>query len=309
MEAHGIPIDFNDQCAALTFARNISKRKKVEAALQASERLFRRAFSISPAMMSICRVHDGMLLETNEVLTRYTGYRKEEIIGRSVGELGIFDSDHLEKIRRIRLENDLIDSEEVQYKTRTGERRYALYSELPIEDHDEQKKILSLLYDVTKRKMAEELLRRREEESNRLAKDLEEANVALRVVLSRREEDQTILEEKIQYNVNEIVLPFIRSLKNSPLEDRDKQYLSLLEANLKSILSPFMRNMSNTYKGLTPKEMQIAEMIRQGKDSKDIAEMLCTSVATVHTHRNNIRKKLMMNNQKTNLRSYLISLS
>ena len=70
-----------------------------------------------------------------------------------------------------------------------------------------------------------------------------------------------------------------------------------------------MRNMSNTYKSLTPKETQIAEMIRGGKNSKDIADMLGTSVATINTHRNNIRKKLNMKKQKTNLRSHLLSLS
>ncbi|MRR14566.1 LuxR family transcriptional regulator [archaeon] len=67
--------------------------------------------------------------------------------------------------------------------------------------------------------------------------------------------------------------------------------------------------MSGKHPNLTPKEMQIAEMIRQGKNSKDIAEMLGTSVATVNTHRNNIRKKLNMRKQKTNLRSHLLSLA
>lgn len=93
------------------------------------------------------------------------------------------------------------------------------------------------------------------------------------------------------------------------MEDRDKHYLDLLESNLKSILSPFMTNLSNTYISMTPKEKQIAEMIREGKNSKDIADMLGTSVATINTHRNNIRKKLNMKKQKTNLRSHLLSLS
>lgn len=202
----------------------------------------------------------------------------------------------------------VINSEEIQYKTKTGELRYGLFSSAYIGDNEE-KKVLGLLYDITDRKKSEALLKLREEESRRLAKNLEEANIALRIVLSRRGEDRKILEEKIQFNVNEVILPFIGSLRSSDLEDRDKHYLDLLESNLKSILSPFMTNLSNTYISMTPKEKQIAEMIREGKNSKDIADMLGTSVATINTHRNNIRKKLNMKKQKTNLRSHLLSLS
>ena len=184
-----------------------------------------------------------------------------------------------------------------------------VFIQQPYIEDNEEKKVLGVLFDITKRKHSESLLKLREEESKTLAKNLEEANIALRVVLSHRDEDQKILEEKIQHNVNEIILPFISSLRSSDLEDRGKHYLDLLESNLKSILSPFMRNMSNTYKGLTPKEMQITEMIREGKNSKDIADMLGTSVATINTHRNNIRKKMNLKKQKTNLRSHLLSLS
>lgn len=202
----------------------------------------------------------------------------------------------------------VINSEEIQYKTKTGELRYGLFSSAYIGDNEE-KKVLGLLYDITDRKKSEALLKLREEESRRLAKNLEEANIALRIVLSRRGEDRKILEEKIQFNVNEVILPFIESLKKANLEYRDKHYLDLLESNLKSVLSPFIKNLSKTHKSLTPKEMQIAEMIREGKNSKDIADMLGTSVATINTHRNNIRKKLNMKKQKTNLRSHLLSLS
>lgn len=182
----------------------------------------------------------------------------------------------------------------------------AFYSAALIGD-GEEKKILGLLYDITERNHSEALLKLREKESLTLARNLEEANIALRVVLSRRDEDQKTLEEKIQSNVNDIILPFIRSLNRINMENRDRHYLDLLEANLKSILSPFVKNMSGKYPNLTPKEMQIAEMIRQGKNSKDIAEMLGASVATVNTHRNNIRKKLNVRKQKTNLRSHLLS--
>ena len=288
--------------------RDITDQNKAEAERRNSELLFKNAFSMSPSMMGIHRLSDGMLLEVNQNFSKYTGYQREEVIGHKIDELGFMESAALQRLRKVFSEQNMINNEEIQYTTKTGERRYGLYSAALI-GNNESYKVLGLLFDITKRKQSEELLKLHEEESRILAKNLEEANIALRVMLCRREEDQRILEEKIQSNVNEIILPFISSLKSANMENREKHYLDLLESNLKSILSPFIRNISNTYKSFTPRETQIAEMIRQGKNSKDIADILGTSVPTINTHRDKIRKKLNMKNQKTNLRSHLLSLS
>ena len=287
--------------------RDVTDQSRAEKALRNSELLFKNAFSMSPAMMGIHRLTDRKYLTVNQVFTHYTGYQGEEIIGHALDEIGLIEPATLAQLRKTFSEQNRISTQEIQYRTKTGELRYALYSAALIDETE--KTVLNLIYDITERKLSEELLKSREEESVMLARNLEEANIALRVVLSRREEDQRILEEKIQSNVNEIILPFISSLNRMKGEHRDKHYLDLLESNLKSILSPFMRNMTTTYKSLTPRETQIAEMIRQGRNSKDIADMLGTSVATINTHRNNIRKKLNMKKQKTNLRSHLLSLS
>jgi PAS domain S-box-containing protein len=287
--------------------RDITDQNRAETALKNSELLFKNAFSMSPAMMGIHRLTDRMYIEINPVFTEYSGYEWEDIVGHTMDELGFLEPATLQQLRKIFSERNRISNQEIRYRTKAGEQRYALYSAILIEDTE--KKVLSYIYDITERKHSEELLKLREEESLLLAKNLEEANIALRVVLSRRDEDQKMLEEKIQSNVNEIILPFIRSLNRINVANRDRHYLDLLESNLKSILSPFVKNMSGKYPNLTPKEMQIAEMIRQGENSKDIADMLGTSVATVNTHRNNIRKKLNVRKQKTNLRSHLLSLA
>jgi PAS domain S-box-containing protein len=289
--------------------RDITDQHRMEQTLRDSELLFKSVFAISPAMMSIHRLSDGTFLEINQIVSDYTGYMREEIIGHTIAELDIVEPTVLERLRNILSERNAVCDEEIQYKTKTGVLRYGLYSAALIENNEE-KKVLGVLFDITKRKYAEGQLKLREEESQKLAKSLEETNIALRVVLSRQEEERKFLEERIQCNVNEIILPLIGSLTNADLKKRDKHCLYLLESNLKSILSPFLKNMSNICKRLTPKEILIAEMIRQGKNSKDIADMLSASVATINTHRNNIRKKLNITKQrKTNLRSHLLSLS
>lgn len=60
---------------------------------------------------------------------------------------------------------------------------------------------------------------------------------------------------------------------------------------------------------LTAKEIQIANFVKEGKSSKDIAELMDVSKRTIDFHRKNIRLKLGINNKKGNLRSSLLNLS
>ncbi len=84
--------------------------------------------------------------------------------------------------------------------------------------------------------------------------------------------------------------------------------LSVLEANLNEIVSPFVNKLSVSYIKLTPTEIQVANFIKYGISSKEIANSLCLSKKTVDAHRHNIRKKVGIIGQGTNLRTYLSSL-
>jgi PAS domain S-box-containing protein len=162
--------------------------------------------------------------------------------------------------------------------------------------------------NALERKRVEEALRRREEELAFQAKSLEEANIALKVLLRRREEDQQELEEKVLSNVKETVAPFVDQLRQTGLNIRQETYLEVLESNLEQITSPFSRSLSAQFARLTPKEIQIANLIKAGKTSKDIAAMFNVTISAVDFHRNNIRRKLDLNRQKANLRSFLLNL-
>ncbi|MCK4830115.1 PAS domain S-box protein, partial [bacterium] len=123
--------------------------------------------------------------------------------------------------------------------------------------------------EMAERKQAEEALRERKEALKAQAHKLEEVNTALKVLLRRREEDKTDLEEKVLSNVKELVLPYVQTLRNTRLDAKQMAYVGIIESNLNSIVSPFLRKLSSKYLGLTPKEIQVAGLVKEGKTSKE----------------------------------------
>lgn len=270
--------------------------------------LFSKFFLMSPALMAINRFEDHVFLDVNHRFTRFTGYTREEIIGRSFSEVNVLSPKDYEKIYQHLKEKGHIYSEEMEYRTKSGNIRTGIFSAELIDVHGE-KLVLSVHHDITERKQAQYALNKREEELSQRSAEIGEANTALRVLLKRRMEDQKNLEARLQQNIDELVVHYIREMKNCALDQRARRYLNLLESNFKDIMSPFLNSISSGYKNLTPKEIQVSNMIKEGMMSKDIAELLGVSVGTIDTHRSNIRKKLGLKKAKKNLRSHLLSLS
>jgi DNA-binding CsgD family transcriptional regulator len=146
------------------------------------------------------------------------------------------------------------------------------------------------------------------DESRRLLEvertSLREANAALRLILTRIEEEKNEAGREIRDNVDKILMPIIRELEGSATPEQ-KKYVTLLAENLGHITSPFVRTLTQESQSLTATEIQICKLIRNGMGSKQIAELRGTSVATIHRHREHIRRKLGIANQKVNLASYL----
>jgi DNA-binding CsgD family transcriptional regulator len=161
--------------------------------------------------------------------------------------------------------------------------------------------------EITKRKQAEEALKRREQELKIQKQNLEEANTALRVLLKSREEDKRELEEHVISNVKQLVSTYITKLKQTPLDSRQLQYVDIVESNLNEITSPFSHHLSSKYFRLTPKEIQVADLVKNGKTTKEIAEIMNISTSVIGFHRKNIRKKFGLKSKKDNLQSFLMS--
>jgi PAS domain S-box-containing protein len=239
------------------------------------------------------------------------GKSRDDIIGKTAAEIwgeNIFNSFIKPRLDRC-LRGELVEDEDWINFPRLG-RRYFTITYYPYSQTEGRVTHVSVItHDITDRKKAEDALKIQERDLKLYSKELEEANTALRVFFKQHSDDQKKMEEKLQLNVNELVMPYIEKLRQQNMGKQYLTYLELLEINLQNIVSPFMKNLSAAYQNLTPQEIQIAEMIRQGKSSQEMAAVLNLSVRTVNTHRNNMRKKLKLTSRTMNLRSYLQALS
>jgi PAS domain S-box-containing protein len=168
---------------------------------------------------------------------------------------------------------------------------------------------ITVLNDITARKRAEEALKKRDRELEVKSRTLTEMNAALKILLKQREKDKDEVEANVLSHVKQLVMPYMEKLKKCRIGAKEKGYVSILESTMKEIVSPFSNKLSSKYLNLTPKEIEIANLIKEGKTTKEIGELSNVSPGTVAFHRNNIRIKLNLKNKKDNLRSYLLTLS
>ena len=137
---------------------------------------------------------------------------------------------------------------------------------------------------------------------------LEELNTAMRVLLDKRNEDHLHAEELIRLNLKELIDPYLERLENSELSSRQKQLVEVIRMNLEQVVSSATPALSSKYFMFSPNELQVVNLIRSGKTTKEIARLLNLSTRTIEAHRNSIRRKLNLKHKKVNLRTYLSSM-
>lgn len=162
--------------------------------------------------------------------------------------------------------------------------------------------------DVTERNAVKKALLEKEQRCADHEHSLEEMKAALRVLLKLREEDRRRLEEKVATNFEQTLCPWIERLKRTRLDPEQKGCVEMIESSLVGVTTSFVPRISARAAGLTPTEIQVAQLVKMGKTSKEIAVLLGVSKQCVDFHRNNLRKKLGLNNQKVSLKSHLCSL-
>ena len=302
--------------AVVLIARDVTEHKKIETALLESERRYRKLVESSLQGIVIAQGLPPRIVFANRALTDILGYSVDELTSLEPGQgMTILDAEHHDMLygRYLdRMKGKSVPSRyEVLAVRKDGRKRWIEVSSHRIE-YNGGPAVQAVFVDITEQKLAQEALQRThdalEDRVKERTAELKEVNRALRVLLKQRDRDKSRLEDKVVLNVKELVVPYAERLQTVLTDDKDIAYLKVLESNLRDIISPFAQKLSSRYSSLTPMEIRTAQFIRDGKTTKEIADLLNLSTRTIESHRKNIRTKMGLHGKKANLRSHLLSL-
>jgi PAS domain S-box-containing protein len=308
----------------IAVGRDVVERKQTEEALKKSEKRY-RAIAENSRVGFWQVTSDGQTIYVNPAMCRLLEIEDpQELHGMtydSFYDMNFFDKKNWQIIKGelAKRKKGISSTYEVELTGKNGTKRIVMISAAPIFlSEDKIQGSIATFIDITDKKKAEKALRKAHDELEMRVKqrtreldiqkrNLEEANIVLKVLLDKRHEDKKELEDNVLMNVKEMISPYFEKLRKTKLNVQQKTILSIMESYLNEIISPFVRKMATRHLNLTPSEIEVAHLIRFGSSSKEIADIMGLSPRTIYNHRKNIRKKLGIENKKTDLRSYLLS--
>ena len=301
LEVKGTTFIDQDTTQMLGIMRDITERKRAEEAILLNQVQYRNIFN---------SVNDGLLIvdfgdtiaDANPQLCKMFGYTYDEILCLHGMDLATQSSYHLFKDVR----SDIQKSGRFHVEA-LGKRKDGSTFDMEVFGVQfvtrEKKQMLGVFRDITERKNFEKALKAREEELLHKTQSMEEANAALKVLLKSIEEERKEMEERLIGNFKEMVFPYLETLMETALNPKQQACLTIIESNLKKIASPFLATLK--FYGLSPAEIKVLNFIKEGKRTKEIAEIMGLSKRTVDSYRYNIRKKLKIGNNLP-LTTYLL---
>jgi len=252
---------------------------------------------------------EGRVRSWNRGAERLFGYSAKEALGKHISF--VYPEDQHEFLQQEVIKSLKKKGEheiEVRMRKKSGEDFYVHLSLSLLRDREGSVAgMIGYSMDITDRKRAEDMLRQTTAQLEIEREALERKNIALREILDQIETEKSTLKQQIITNVEQAILPLLLRLKESSHPSQTRNF-EMLEKDLREIASPFIDTLKSNYAKLSPRELEVCRLIKNGMTSKEIAQSLNLSVMTVHKYRELIRKKLGLVNNGANLQTYLRSL-
>lgn len=266
-------------------------------------------------------VHN-IVIRVNNAFSRLTGYSAAEAIGRNAS---LINSRHHDstffKVMFETINRNQYWQGEIWNQRKNGEIFPTLMTVTAVMDAEGRTaNFVGSFLDITIQKQAEKVLldvrKQLEKQVGKTAAELtaikgesEEVNTALKVMIKMHNSENSDAKNLLNEELNQEVLPFLQKLKSGNQDVKQVRLIRMLEANLQRLITSYgsPTTLTSSYRSLTPKEIQVATMVREGFSTKAIASTLSLSSETISIHRKNIRKKLGLDSKGQNLRSHLIT--
>jgi PAS domain S-box-containing protein len=308
-------LDERGQITAITVtSKDMTRYKLAEMELQKSEAKYRSLASIADRLFVVDK--DCRFLFANDTYLDAFGPERDSVIGRGYDE---WNDEEQSKVLADAVKF-VFDTGDVYHDEYQGRRTGLDYIRKisPITNADGSIGAATvILIDITDRKRAEAELKRHRRHLEDIVAErtaelegkniiLHELNAALKVLLKKREDDKKDIEERFVANIHSLVLPYVELIKKGHLDVRQLAQLDIMKAHIREIATPLLKNLGQFH--LTPKEIKVAALVRQGRSTKEIIEILGIGSASITVHRKNIRRKLGLSDRRINLESHLAGL-
>jgi PAS domain S-box-containing protein len=280
---------------ALQEVEEIILRKQAEDKLRDSETKFRKIFESSYDGIFLFDIKNKKVTMCNQAFLDMLGYTADEFKNLHLRDV------HAKKELPIILKQIKLFQEwktgvrtNVMYRKKDGSIFFADLSPSLLELAGE-KYILVICKDVTEHKRMEEELRQ-----DKLS--LEQKNTALTELIEHLERAKNQIKEDIVLNIEESIIPLLKKLR---LNDESQKYIDAILSHLTKLTSSFGRKLVQNSARLSPREIEICNLIKSGMTTKDISDLLYVSTQTIEKHRQHVRKKLDIAGKDENLATYL----
>ena len=242
----------------------------------------------------------GKIVYVNDEFCKISQYSKEELLGQDhrIVNSGHHDHEFFSNMW-LKIASGDIWTGDIKNKAKDGSYYWVQTSIIPFKN--KKGKIfqyVAIRTDITEKVLLKEKLegvnhrlKKISEELKAEKNSLNSKNIALNELISHIEEDKNRIKKTIAGNIESIIFPLLETMKSSA-NSLDKKYVDLVINSLKDLSEPFLKSNVRLSSHLTPKELQICNMIKNGLSVKEIAQILHLSPRTIDKHRENIRGKL-----------------